>query len=108
MGYNASNTHTIFRTSEAKKGKELIMQSTARVLDYDVGYRLYRLKRSGKIVYQIYAGYRRDRIYCSVGSDRVVAESIFAAIVKGKVTPCSLKYIIEDLLPDIVSEESAS
>lgn len=106
MSYNASRTARQTRTSETKKGRELIMQSAARVLDYEVGYRLYQIKRGGKSLYQIYSGYRRDRVYCSAGGNRQTAENIFAAVVKGKVTPCTLRCIVSDLLPEDESEMS--
>ncbi len=106
MSYNESIR--VGRTTESKKGRVLIMQSTAEVLGSEVIYRLYRSKQAGEYVYQIYAGYKRERVYCTAGKNRDMAEKIFLAVVKGRVTPCTLPCIVADLLPDAAEEEAAA
>ena len=108
MSYIDSSTSKRAGTTGNKKGRVLIMQSATLVLGSEVNYRLYRTKRDGGIVYQIYTGYKRERVYCYVGSDLTAAENIFAAIVKGHVTPCTLTCIMEDLLPDPAENEATA
>ncbi|HOA84741.1 MAG: hypothetical protein GX057_00030 [Clostridiales bacterium] len=105
MGYSESRTAE--RAVGTKKGRVLIMQSSAEVLGSEVVYRLYRAKQAGEYVYLIYAGYKRERVYCAAGKSRDMAESIFSAVVKGRVTPCTLPCIVSDLLPDAAEEEAA-
>lgn len=107
MSYNDSSRIGT-RATETKKGRVLIMQSTAEVLGSEVIYRLYRAKQAGEYVYQIYAGYKRERVYCGVGKDRDIAEIIFTAVAKGRVTPCTLPCIVADLMPDPAEEEAAA
>lgn len=108
MSYIDSSTKKRAGTTGNKKGRVLIMQNTSLVLGSEVNYRLYRTRRDGGIVYQIYTGYKRERVYCYAGGDSTVAENIFAAIVKGHVTPCTLSCIVEDLLPDPAENEAAA
>lgn len=107
MSYNDSRTLMRFRTTENKKGRELIKQDSSCVLEYEVTYRLYQLRKSGSLVYRIYAGYRRDRVYCFAGNNRSAAQEIFDTVVRGCVTPCTLQCIIDDLLPEYENAEQA-
>ncbi len=105
MSYINSTTPKIRGSAENKKGRMLIAENKASVLGADVNYRLYQMRRRGEVAYQIYAGYGRERVYCCAGGERNMAESIFAAVVKGSVTPCTLACIVEDLLPDPADAE---
>ncbi len=107
MSYINSTPQKIRGSAENKKGRILIAENKASVLGADVNYRLYQMRRRGDLTYQLYAGYGRERVYCCAGGDRSIAESIFAAVVKGSVTPCTLACIVEDLLPDPADAESA-
>ncbi len=105
MSYIDSSTQKV-RTTKTKSGRVLIMQSTSLVLGSEVSYRFYRTRRAGEIVYMIYAGYKRERVYCYAGGDRAAAESVYTAVVRGHVTPCTLPFIIEDMIPDPAAREA--
>jgi hypothetical protein len=106
MSYIVSSASAKAETTKQQKGRVLIMQSTSTVLGSEVIYRLYQTRRDGTAVYQVYAGYKREKVYCYAGRDRNQAENIFAIVARGCVTPCTLPFIMEDLLPDAAEEEA--
>ena len=63
-----------------------------------VHYRLYRILVDGQQSYRIIAQYLQDRAECVFrASSDDLAREIYWKIVNGRVTPCTLNDVVEDL-----------
>lgn len=68
------------------------------VLGEDVYYRLYEIRRGPVKTYAINVSCGRESEIFSFGSDRLEVLTIYRKIVRGAVTPTTLKDIAEDYL----------
>ena len=66
-----------------------------------IQYRLYRVRSlDGSEAFQIQCTFRDENLTCTLNThDAVLAQEIYARIVRGKVTPCSLRDVLEELCP---------
>ena len=77
----------------------LMARCTQRVGTERLEYRLCEVRRRNRTVgYAVGARGFGERRTVFVGGDSEVAEKIYLSIVRGKVTPCTLGYVVEDIL----------
>ena len=70
------------------------------VLGEDVYYRLYEVRRGAIKTYAINICCGPESEICSFGSDRAAVFAIYRKIVRGAVTPSTLKEIAEDFFTE--------
>lgn len=64
-----------------------------------IRYRLYRISdEKGRDCYQIQCEFRDEDVTCTIhAKDIRRAQAIYSKIVQGKVTPCTISEVLEDL-----------
>ncbi|MBQ9079942.1 MAG: hypothetical protein IJY27_02610 [Clostridia bacterium] len=82
------------------RGRRLLLEGSARVLAQKVRYKMYYVEADGEKMYQLCSVYGHDRAECFVSCDRATADKIFFSLLRGRVTPCSMVYIVSELVPD--------
>lgn len=70
-----------------------------RTKDDVIHYRLYRISNEkGNTCYQIQCEFRDEDITCTIHAKNIRrAQAIYSKIVQGKVTPCTISEVLEDL-----------
>ena len=64
----------------------------------EIRYRLYRITGTGLNQYQIQVKYRDEKAYATFCAESLQhADQIYRKIVDGKVTPCTLNDVVQDL-----------
>ena len=58
---------------------------------------LYSLRRCDG-VFRIRTEYGDDYAWCSLGEDEATARNVFSKLVEGGVTPCTLRYVADELI----------
>lgn len=66
------------------------------VLDNEIYYKLYVIRRGGARLYAINVTAGKESSTCCFGKDRQSAMDIYSTIVENSVTPCTLCDIAED------------
>lgn len=79
-------------------GRRLVLHGTARVLGQKVRYRMYRVTLSGERMYLLRVSYDGEAAECLIGCDRQTAVHVFFSLLCGRVTPCSMPYIVKELV----------
>lgn len=98
MGRNDKYTETNCDTKTVKGGKILLSENSSEILGSVARYKLFAMRRS--CVYQIYVSYRREHAASVIHCGRETAEGIYNSVVNGTVTPCSLTFVVNDLMPE--------
>ena len=93
-----------FCTGEMKAAyaaeKSLLRKGYARIIESKAVYELYRVRCEGRIVYYLRCAYGKESVGCYVFCDRSEADRLFFALLRGRVTPCSMRYIVDELIED--------
>lgn len=87
---------TIGKKLTVVPGRQCLLKGATRVLDTCAHYRLYRVQPHGETLYQLGITYARETAECFVRCDRRTATRIFFSLLRGKVTPCSMIYIVSE------------
>lgn len=75
-----------------------VLHGTARVLGQMVRYRMYRVKLNEERLYLLRVIYDGEAAECLIGCDRQKAVHVFFSLLRGRVTPCSMPYIVKELM----------
>lgn len=75
--------------------KTQISEDRREILGKRIVYHLYRIG-AGAPFFEMEIATPDERESAALGSDPERAIDIYRAVVKGEVTPCTLKYIIDD------------
>lgn len=64
-----------------------------------IRYRLYRISdEKGRDCYQMQCTFRNEDVTCSINAQDIDhAQAIYSKIVQGRVTPCTILEVLEDL-----------
>lgn len=93
-----------FCTGEMKAAyaadKSLLHKGYARIIDQKAVYELYGVRYEGRILYYLRCAYGKEAVGCYVFCNRAEAERLFFALLRGRVTPCSMRYIVDELIED--------
>ena len=80
--------------------KCLLHKGYARIIDQKAVYELYGIRHEGRILYYLRCVYGKEAVGCYVFCGRAEADRLFFALLRGRVTPCSMRYIVDELVQD--------
>lgn len=93
-----------FCTGEMKAAnaaeRRLLQRGYARIIDRKAAYELYEVRYEGRVLYYLSCAYDGEAVGCYVFCNRAEAERLFFALLRGRVTPCSMRYIVDELIED--------
>lgn len=95
------NNQSYYGSTERKRTaqvRDLLLDGTARVLNGWVHYRMYQLVKNGEVLYRLCTTYAGTRAECCVRCNRSFADKLFFTLLRGRVTPCSMVYIVCELV----------
>lgn len=78
----------------------LLRKGYARIIDQKAVYELYGVRHEGRVLYYLSCSYDRETVGCYVLCGKAEAERLFFALLRGRVTPCSMRYIVDELIED--------
>ncbi len=81
-------------------GRKLLLNGSAKVLSDRVRYSLYCIAQHDRVLYQLCAIYGEETAECFLLCEREAAVEAFFAVLRGKVTPCSLVFIVKDMIEE--------
>ncbi len=89
--------NAIKQTEACRKGGVVLLTGHSTVLRHKVRYEMRREQVGGVIGYSFEVTYRGECAVCMVACSCKKARDIFFALLRGRVTPCSLAYVIQEV-----------
>lgn len=80
-------------------GKPLL-EGKADVLGRYAYYKLFSVRHDGERYYRIFIGYDGTAAECLVRCKREFVGKLFFSLLCGRVTPCSMIYIVREMMED--------
>lgn len=87
----------IKQAADSARDNKEVLKGRATVLGHPVRYEMRRARTSEAEGYSFEVIYRGEHAICMVSCGHRQAREIFFTLLKGRVTPCSFSYIMQEI-----------